>query len=473
MAAARAAATSWAEKPLHRRLEVVRNLRRRLGVEPELLAATADLPWRISSAETLTAEVLPLLDACRFLERAAPEILKPRRPRRRRRPAWLMGSKLEIRREALGVVLVIGPSNYPILLAGVQVVQALAAGNAVVVKPGRGGAPAMRCLEQALTDAGLPKDVLQVLSESVGDAEAAIDAGVDKVVLTGGVATGSAVLTRLAGRPTPAVVELSGCDAVIVRDDADLDLAARAIAFGMQLNGGFTCIAPRRLLVADSVLAELERRLWRRLSAVPPIALPDGAQRRLEKLLDEAEERGGRMAFGRRPRLGACAPILLADTPHETVTALADVAAPVAAVFPVAGDAEALRTVASCPYRLGVSIFGSPAGARALARRVDAGVAVVNDMIVPTADPRVPFGGRGASGFGVTRGAEGLLELTTLKTVAVRSGSFRPHFDPVAADDAPLFAAFVQTVHGSSLGRRWRAMLRLMAEGRVRMRRQR
>ena len=76
------------------------------------------------------------------------------------------------------------------------------------------------------------------------------------------------------------------------------------------------------------------------------------------------------------------------------------------------------------------------------------------------------------SGFGTTRGAEGLLELTALKTVVARSGTFRPHFDPVATADVPLFAAFVQMAHGSSLARRWRALMRLMSEGRARMQRQ-
>jgi delta 1-pyrroline-5-carboxylate dehydrogenase len=150
----------------------------------------------------------------------------------------------------------------------------------------------------------------------------------------------------------------------------------------------------------------------------------------------------------------------------------ADPAASVAALVPVADEEEALQRIARSPYRLGVAVFGSPARARALARRVDAGVVVVNDMIVPTADPRVPFGGRGKSGFGVTRGAEGLLEMTTTRTVIVRAGKFRPHFEAVGERDAPLFAALVQALHGSSLGRRWRGLGRLMREGRARRSRQ-
>ncbi len=468
---ARAAASTWAATPLRRRLQVIRSVRQLLGDDPSAVAATVELPWRRSSAETLTTEVLPLLDACRFLERAAPKLLEPERPGGRRRPFWLFGSKLEIRREPLGVVLVIGPSNYPLLLAGVQIVQALAAGNVVVVKPGCGAGRAARFLQSTLDRAGLPDGCLRVLSESVEDARAAIAAGVDKVILTGSSATGRSVLHDLADQTTPATVELSGCDAAIVASDADLTLAARAIAFGMSLNGGFTCIAPHRLLVAESVLPEFLSRLSPRLERVEPVPLSPDLELRLERFLDQVEHHGGRMVVGARPRSGSCVPILLTDVPEAMLSELADLPVPIAGLFAITDDQDALRRIAEFPYRLGLSIFGDPERASVLAHHADVGVVVINDMIVPTADPRIPFGGRGASGFGVTRGAEGLLELTAPKSVVLRGGTFRPHFDPVEESDTRLFATFIRAAHGSSFGLRWRAMLNLVREGRARARR--
>ncbi|MEM6797212.1 MAG: aldehyde dehydrogenase family protein, partial [Acidobacteriota bacterium] len=203
---ARRAAPGWAARGVRQRLRVLGQLRRRLGADPLGLAQTAGAsPWRSSAAETLTAEVLPLLDACRFLEREARRLLAPRRQGWRGRPPWLFGSALEIRRDPLGVVLLIGPSNYPILLAGVQALQALAAGNAVLIKPGRGGLEAMRALARGLAEAGLPDGVLRVLPEGVEQATEALEAGVDKVILTGSRTTGRRVLERLADRATPAV----------------------------------------------------------------------------------------------------------------------------------------------------------------------------------------------------------------------------------------------------------------------------
>jgi acyl-CoA reductase-like NAD-dependent aldehyde dehydrogenase len=109
---------------------------------------------------------------------------------------------------------------------------------------------------------------------------------------------------------------------------------------------------------------------------------------------------------------------------------------------------EALQAAAASPYALGASVFGPVAEARAFAERVNAGSVVVNDVIVPTADPRLPFGGRGESGFGATRGAAGLLEMTALKAVSVRRGPFRPHLAPPGPKDARRFAGMIRWLHG-------------------------
>jgi aldehyde dehydrogenase (NAD+) len=126
---------------------------------------------------------------------------------------------------------------------------------------------------------------------------------------------------------------------------------------------------------------------------------------------------------------------------------------------------------ADCGYALGASIFGPEREAKEFAKRIRAGVVVINDMIVPTADPRLPFGGRGKSGFGVTRGAEGLLEMTALKAVTVRSGSWRPHFADKHSSDSELFESFLSALHGSGWRRRLQGFIRMsrvaMARGKA------
>ena len=129
-----------------------------------------------------------------------------------------------------------------------------------------------------------------------------------------------------------------------------------------------------------------------------------------------------------------------------------DVFAPWLALVPVADMAEALAHDAACPFALGASVFGPAAEARALAARLRAGSVCINDLIVPTADPRLPFGGSARSGFGRTRGAEGLLEMTALRTVSERAGRFRPHLAAATPLDAPRFAAMARLLHGSWRG---------------------
>lgn len=409
---ARAAQKDWAARPLAERLRVIRSLRHRLAERANEVAAAAGAgsPGR-PLADVLSAEVLPLAEACRFLERAAPRLLAPRRLGRTGRPSWLWGVTAELRREPLGLVLILAPSNYPLFLPGVQAIQALAAGNAVLWKPGRGGLAAARALAGLLSEAGLDERLVRVLPASDEAGRAALAAGPDKVLLTGSAATGRAVLRELAGRLIPATMELSGCDALFVLPGADLDRVARAVRFGLALNGGATCIAPRRVFVPRGLARDLEERLESAVAGLPSARIVQGLE-------------------------------LLPEDPFE----------PVVAVVPVASSTEALELAARNPYALGASIFGPEGAARTLAGRVRAGVVTINDVIVPTADPRLPFGGRGESGFGVTRGAEGLLELTAIKAVAVRRGRWLPHLDERAPEDTQILRALLTLDHAP---RRW------------------
>jgi acyl-CoA reductase-like NAD-dependent aldehyde dehydrogenase len=456
---ARDAQADWGRTPLRRRLEIVRRLRHALAARADELAAAVSHAQRSGPAETLAAEVLPLADACRFLERRAERLLAPRR--HGGAPLWMRGVSAEVRREPWGVVLVIGPANYPLLLPGVQAVQALAAGNAVLWKPGRDGRPVAAAFCDLMMESGLPAGVVQVLPEYAEAAADAIAAGVDHVVLTGSAATGRAVLRQLAGRLTPATMELSGGDAVFVRADADLDRAARAVAFGLTFNGGATCMAPRRVFVHESVAEPFERRLRESVRTVAACPIDSTQQALSVRLVREAVEFGARLVAGRADDDLGREPFVVADASPEMRLLRTDLLAPVVSLVSVRDDAHALELSRGCPFALSTTVFGSEEGARRLAAEVDAGCVVVNDVIVPTADPRVPFGGRRESGFGVTRGPEGLLAMTRPKAVVTRRGRRLPHLQPGALD-AELFRSYLAAVHGGRRGDRLRGTWRLL-----------
>jgi acyl-CoA reductase-like NAD-dependent aldehyde dehydrogenase len=453
--AARTAAVRWRETPIPERLRIIGGARRLLAARGLEVAAT--LGDRRPLADTLTAELLPLLAAARFLERSAARLLAPRKLRGGR-PLWMVGVTSTLHREPRGVVLILGPSNYPLFLPGVQLLQALAAGNAVCVKPAPGCTAPLRALAAILAEAGLPAGVLQLLEESAAMGAAAVTAGFDHILLTGSAETGRAVLAAAAPGLTPTTMELSGNDAVLVLPGADMGVVAAALAYGLRLNSGATCIAPRRVFVMHPQAEALAQALLTRAAGLRLRAPPAPVAARLEQLVAEAVSQGASLLrVAVQP--GSPAPVILTDARPEMRLLREDVFAPWLAFVPVDTMEQAVGALGLCPYALGASIFGPDAEARRLAHRVPAGSICINDLIMPTADPRLPFGGRGLSGYGVTRGAEGLLEMTVIKTVSRRRGAFRPHLIDQRPGDAHRYAALIALLY-ADLGRAVRILLR-------------
>ena len=131
-------------------------------------------------------------------------------------------------------ILIVGPANYPLFIPAVQMLHALAAGNAVVIKPAAGHRPSRSRISSTMCSraAGIPRDLVQLLPETTDAAREAVRLGIDKAIFTGSSENGRDFLGHLAQHNTPSVMELSGADAVFVRADADVELAAKAIAFG-------------------------------------------------------------------------------------------------------------------------------------------------------------------------------------------------------------------------------------------------
>lgn len=393
----RRAQEAWSRRSVGDRLKVVLNFRHLLASHAGHAAGVLAGESGRSRHEKLTSEIMPLLAAARFLEREAPGILAPRRLGRRGRPLWLSGVTGTVRREPFGVVLIVGPSNYPFFLPAAQALQALTAGNAVVIKPGRGGFKPAALFTDFCARAGLPDGLLEVTSEEVGHVADLIHRGVDKVIFTGSTEAGREVVRLCGDRLVPVVAELSGDDPVVIRDDADIDLATRAIRFGDLLNDGQSCIAPRRIVAGPA------------------------AARRLE-----AEALG--------------LPLHLA-----------------------VNDDEAVRLANESEFALGAAVFSRDnAAAERIAERLQAGVVVINDLIVPTADPRAPFGGRKGSGFGTTRGPEGLLEMTVPKVVLANRSKWHPHFDEPSPGDEDMCIHYLNAAHGTGWGARLGAVTRLV-----------
>jgi acyl-CoA reductase-like NAD-dependent aldehyde dehydrogenase len=388
----------WVAMSIVERLRVVRAARHSMAARAEEFTEAISPQLSRTKADTLVTELLPLLAACKFLEREAKGLLAPRKLGRAGRPVWLSGVVAEIHREPLGHVLVIGPSNFPLFLPGVQAMQALVAGNTVTWKPGVGGGRVANLFADLMLKSGLPLGVLTVTDESVEAAKSALAGLPDKVIFTGSSKSGESVLAGLAETATPAVVELSGADAIVVTPSADLNKVAKAVAFGLRLNGGAVCMSPRRLFAAHGTMTALRPLLRDELAKVSAVALDAPTSMRLRVMVDEALEAGAEL-LGELESL-AQRPLLVDRASAQMSITRSDLFAPVLSLISVESMLHVPELYAQCPYALAVSIFcdrGNEKKARVLAKMLKAGTVLINDVIAPTADPRVPFGGRVAT----------------------------------------------------------------------------
>lgn len=455
---------AWASIPLADRVAVLQRARHIFAECVTDLCEAIPSQLARNAADTMCAEILPLLAAMKFLESEAETILAPRKLGRRGRPIWLMGVWSEVQRVPLGRVLVIAPSNYPLFLPGVQVLQALVAGNSVVWKPGRGGRTVATLCATVLREAGLPEGLLRVTDESVAAAEGAMASGVDKVFFTGSAASGKAVLRQLAETLTPCVAELSGCDAVFVLPSADLSRVVKALAFGMRLNGSATCMAPRRVILVGATAGRSEEfvgMLLRALDGIEGVSLPGAVRQELHLVVDDAWLQGaqvhGKVAAEQQK------PIVITDVTPEMLAARMDIFAPILAVLEARHTQDAITMNEACPYALTAAVFGDEREALGLGTKITAGTVIVNDLMVPAADPRTPFGGRRSSGFGTTQGAEGLLEMTAVKTIAVRRGRSTDHYETTTPKHQRLFRGILDASHLSSWRQRVAALKQILS----------
>jgi aldehyde dehydrogenase (NAD+) len=244
--------------------------------------------------------------------------------------------------------------------------------------------------------------------------------------------------------------------------DANLDQVVLALQFALGLNRGRTCIAPRRVFAQGDAAQELRARLEELPRPERRVDLPARTRAELEQCLDQ----GARILAGDwDSATGSISyPLILEGVADSSSFWREDHFAPIALFAAVEDAEEALERDQACPVALGSSLYSRDVrAAQAWAMRLPAQVITINDTIVPTADPRLPFGGSRNSGFGVTRGEEGLLEMTTPKVVIRRGASSRTrHLNPPSPVDEASMRALLQATHGPTFIARIRALQELV-----------
>jgi succinate-semialdehyde dehydrogenase/glutarate-semialdehyde dehydrogenase len=439
-----------ARHPIHDAAEVERRLNqgwaawqawRRQSIAyraPALLALAEGLTARRAELSALmTAEMgKPLSEAraeidkcawvCRHYAEHAEALLTPR-------SVAAKAPHNEVRFEPLGPVLSVMPWNFPFWQVLRFAAPALMAGNTVLIKHASNVVGCAQAIEHLGVEAGLPLGLLQELRiENDGVGAVIADPRVAAVTVTGSEGAGRAIAAQAGRHLKPSVLELGGSDAFIVLADADLDAALDAAVQSRCLNSGQSCIAAKRFIVegplhdafVDGLIARMEAQVvgdpTDAGTNLGPLARPD-LRDTLHRQVTDSIAAGASLRTGGAPLDGPgnfYPPTVLTDVPGDCPAAQEELFGPVAAVFRADDPTDAVLRANNTRFGLSSSLWTADRDrARRLATRIDAGAVFINQMSY--SDPRLPFGGIGASGYGRELGPEGILEFVNVKTVSV------------------------------------------------------
>ncbi len=416
---------SWRRTPLQERAQAVLRLGTLLGARTRELAriAAEEMGKPITQGR---AEVEKCAWCCEQQAAAAPSILAER-------PVTTAFKTSRVAFEPLGVVVAIMPWNYPFWQVIRAAVPALLAGNTVVLKHASNVTRCALALEELFLKAGFDPGTFSVLRlDSSRLGPVILHPVVRAVTMTGSTPAGRQIAGAAGAALRKTVLELGGNDAYLILADADVPMAARVCAEARLINGGQSCIAAKRFIVMESVLAAFEEYLTESFASfrsgdpldeattLGPLARND-LRAELHSQVTRSISAGSTcLAGGKLPAGLGCfyPPTILTDVVPGMPVFDEETFGPVAAIVSARTENEAIELANRSSYGLGAAIFSSNAE-RALdiaTHRLEAGCCFVNGAV--RSDPRLPFGGIKDSGWGRELGAFGMLEFVNIKTIA-------------------------------------------------------
>ncbi|MGX4806513.1 aldehyde dehydrogenase [Bradyrhizobium guangdongense] len=340
-------------------------------------------------------------------------------------------------RQPAGVCLGIAPWNAPIILGVRALATPLACGNTVVLKASEICPGTHRLVGQVFKDAGFPSGVVNVLTNAPADAPAVVErlianTAVRRINFTGSTRVGR-VIAELAGRHLkPVLLELGGKAPLVVLDDADLDAAVAAVAFGAFINQGQVCMSTERVIVDEAVASSFVEKLAKKASALPagdprsgPVVvgsmIDEAPAKHVGALIDDAVGKGAvKLAGGERA--GTVVPATVLDRVVPGMRIYTEESfGPVVSVIRASGIDDAVRLANDTEYGLSAAVFGRDvARALTVAQRIESGICHVNGPTVHD-EAQMPFGGVKGSGYGRFGGQAGIAEFTDLRWITIET----------------------------------------------------
>jgi succinate-semialdehyde dehydrogenase/glutarate-semialdehyde dehydrogenase len=428
---ARVAQSSWHAAGVGKRVDILRRFQLLVHEKKSEIARLITREEGKPYVEALLTEVQVVLDATRFCADNAYAFMREEKV-----PHGSVAMKTKagrLLREPYGVIGIISPWNYPFSIPATESLAALVTGNAVVLKPSEFTSLCGLQLASVLHEAGVPKDVFQVVVGDGATGGALLDAAIDKLVFTGSVPTGKRIAQAAAGRLLPVVLELGGKDPMLVLDDADIEVASSGAVWGAFVNAGQACLSVERCYVHRSlyhpfleacVRKTKQLRVGNGMDAeidVGPM-IHERQLKNVEAQVEDALARGARLMTGgeRLTSLGAnfYAPTVLMDVTHEMRVMREETFGPLLPVMAFDSDDEAVRLANDSDFGLAACIWTRDrARGETLAARIQAGTVMINDTISCFGISEAPHGGVKASGIGRTHGRFGLEEMVRVKYV--------------------------------------------------------
>jgi succinate-semialdehyde dehydrogenase/glutarate-semialdehyde dehydrogenase len=438
LAAARAAQPAWAARPIAERIRVLRAFRRVMLQRADWLTDLIAREQGRPPVEALSQELLPIADLITYYGKRAKRFLADENL-----PMHLLKYKRSfVQFTPYGVIAVISPWNYPFVLPTSEVVLALLAGNAVVLKPSEFTPLIGNAIAELFQQAGLPEGLLQVVQGDGRTGSALVAVAPDKISFTGGGATARRILGAAAQNLTPVTLELGGKDPVIVLNDANLDRAANAVVWGGFCNAGQVCASVERVYVdrriADTFTQKVvtlakQVRVGQSTGKDAPVEMgPMISARQLqivERHVDDAIASGAKVLLGgKRHAAGDLfyEPTVLVDVRDDMPVMREETFGPVIGIATFDGEDDAIRRANDSTFGLSAYVFSeSRTHAERVARQLEAGTVLINDVVMSYGAPETPWGGVKQSGIGrIHWGPQGIREYTQPRHIMAER--FRP-----------------------------------------------
>lgn len=418
---------SWRKTSFSSRGELLKNAAAILQSNKEEFGRLMSLEMGKPYSQSL-AEVVKCAKGCEYYADNTEEILADR-------IIETDASKSYVSHQPIGIVLAVMPWNFPFWQVFRFAAPALMAGNVGVLKHASNVQGCALAIEKIFVESGFPENVFRALVISSKNVESVINNPLVKAVtLTGSTPAGRAVASQSGAALKKTVLELGGSDPYVILKDADLDQAVEACVIGRLLNTGQSCIAAKRFIVVADVLGDFQERLIDEMRVkkwgdpfeedidLGPM-VDESARDELHSQVVKSIEGGAEVLLGGAvpDNPGAYYPATVLGNVRPGMPAFdEELFGPVAAVIAAENEAEAIKLANQTPFGLGAAVFTSDIkkGEKIASEELEAGSCFVNDFV--RSDPRLPFGGIKASGYGRELSSNGILEFVNSKTVYIR-----------------------------------------------------